>query len=282
MTQNPAAPGDSPVDEAPIALEMRELSCRFGALLAVNDVSLKVPEGSRFGIIGPNGAGKTTLFNLLSGELRPTGGRIDLFGTDVTSLSPPSRVRLGIGRTFQITRVFAELTVRENLTIALHGLEHSKFGLLRPWRRYSTQQTQAEDLAASFGLGRRLDTIARQLSHGELRELEVILALAARPRVLLLDEPAAGLSPAERIDIQTLLTGLPRSLTMIMIEHDMNVLRGVVDWTAVLHYGQLIAQGPMEVIQRDPAVRELYLGRQDDAIQPAQGDVGTPSTGDGR
>jgi len=266
-------------DKPTPALEMRELSRRFGALMAVNEISLQVPEGSRFGIIGPNGAGKTTLFNLLSGELRPTAGHIQLFGKDISTLSPPKRVALGLGRTFQITRVFANLTVLENLTIALHGLERSKLHLFRPWRSYSAEQHRAEELATSFGLGNRLAKIARELSHGELRELEVILALAARPRVLLLDEPAAGLSPAERVDIQTLLTGLPRSLTIVMIEHDMNVLRGIVDWTAVLHYGQLIAQGPMEAIQRDPAVQELYLGRHDDASVPGAGSGATPAAG---
>jgi branched-chain amino acid transport system ATP-binding protein len=230
----------------------------------VNDVSLRVRQGARFGIIGPNGAGKTTLFNLLSGEMRPTAGTVQLFGRDVTRLSPPSRVRLGLGRTFQITRVFADLTVRENLTLAMHGLERSKLQLLRPWRRYARQQARVAELAASFGLGQRLDQVARELSHGELRELEVLLALAVQPQVLLLDEPAAGLSPAERLDIQALLAGLPSTLTLVMIDHDMQVLREVVDWIAVLHYGNLVTEGPTEQIQNHPAVRELYLGSEGD------------------
>ena len=264
--------GPPPLDGRAVALELDHLSCRFGELMAVADVSLTIPAGSRFGIIGPNGAGKTTLFNLLSGELHPTTGKVELFGKDVSHLSPPQRVRLGMGRTFQVVRVFTDLTVRENLTLALTGLVRSKFQLLRPWRTYRDRQRQAEELAASFGLGDRLELLAGELSHGELRELEVLLALAVEPRVLLLDEPAAGLSPAERVDIQALLQRLPKELTIVMIEHDMQVLRGVVDWVAVLDHGELVTQGPTLEVQRHPRVRELYLGSA--APQSASGDQG--------
>ena len=223
-------------------------------------MSLQVAPGARFGIIGPNGAGKTTLFNLLSGELRPTAGSVALFGRDITALRPYRRAALGLGRTFQITRIFSDLTVLENLTLALHGLSRTKLSLLRPWRSYRAMTAEAAELAASFGLAQRLEAAASDLSHGEVRELEVLLALALKPRVLLLDEPAAGLSPAERVDIQTLLTSLPAELTLIMIEHDIDVLRGVVDSVAVLHLGALVVQGSMHDIQNDERVRELYLG----------------------
>jgi branched-chain amino acid transport system ATP-binding protein len=242
------------------ALEVVNLCRSFGALQAVRDVSLTVAPGARYGVIGPNGAGKTTLFNILSGELRPTSGTIRLHGRDVTRRTPPQRAALGLGRTFQITRLFTDLTVRENLTLAVHGLSRSKLQLLRPWRSYRKEQQRAQDLAASFGLGNRLDSRPRELSHGELRELEVLLALATEPRVLLLDEPAAGLSPAERVDIQSLIKQLPPELTLVVIEHDMNVLREVVDWVAVLHHGQLVTQGPMNEVQQHREVRELYLG----------------------
>jgi branched-chain amino acid transport system ATP-binding protein len=245
------------------ALEVEGLSRRFGALYAVRDVSLRVAPGARFGVIGPNGAGKTTLFNVLSGELRPSAGVVRLGGKDVTRLSPPRRAALGLARTFQITRLFNDLTVRENLTLAVHGLTRSKLQLMRPWRGYARHQRHAEELAASFGLGNRLERRPRELSHGEQRELEVLLALASEPTVLLLDEPAAGLSPAERTGIQALISRLDRSLTLVVIEHDMNVLRGVVDWIAVLHYGELVTQGPTAQVQRHPAVRELYLGTGD-------------------
>ena len=272
---------------APPALEATGLSVRFGALSAVRDVSLTVPAGARFGVIGPNGAGKTTFFNLLSGEIRPTSGTIRLHGRDITRLSPPRRTALGLGRTFQITRLFTDLTVRENLTLAVHGLSRTKLLPLRPWRSYARMQRRAEELAASFGLGDRLRARPQELSHGELRELEVLLALAAEPTVLLLDEPAAGLSPAERLDIQTLMTRLPPSLTLIVIEHDMNVLREVAGWIAVLHHGQLVTQGATGEVQRHPAVRELYLGTA--AASPdgteaggADGDrAGTAAPGEG-
>jgi branched-chain amino acid transport system ATP-binding protein len=246
--------------QAPPALEASHLSRNFRGLTAVADVSLRVAPGARFGIIGPNGAGKTTLFNLLSGELRPTTGSVALFGRDITALRPYRRVALGLGRTFQITRIFSDLTVLENLTLALHGLSRSKLSLLRPWRSYRAMTAEAAELAASFGLAERLDAAASALSHGEVRELEVLLALALKPKVLLLDEPAAGLSPAERVDVQALLNSLPADLTLIMIEHDIDVLRGVVNSAAVLHLGTLVVQGSMRDIQNDERVRELYLG----------------------
>jgi len=243
------------------ALVADHLCRRFRGVDAVADVSLRVPLGARFGIIGPNGAGKTTLFNLLSGELRPSSGSVALFGRDVTRMRPYRRVALGLGRTFQITRIFSDLTVLENLTLALHGLSRTKLSLLRPWRSYRGVTAEAAELAAGFGLATRLGATASELSHGEVRELEVLLALALKPRVLLLDEPAAGLSPAERVDIQALLRSLPPELTLVMIEHDIDVLRGVVDSAAVLHLGALVTQGSMRQVQDDERVRELYLGR---------------------
>jgi branched-chain amino acid transport system ATP-binding protein len=252
----PAAPA-----AATPALVADRLCRRFRGVTAVADVSLQIADGARFGIIGPNGAGKTTLFNMLSGELRPTSGRVALFGRDITALRPYRRVALGLGRTFQITRVFGDLTVLENLTLALHGLSRTKLSLLRPWRSYRAVTGEAEELAASFGLAGRLGTRASELSHGEIRELEVLLTLALKPRVLLLDEPAAGLSPAERAGISTLLRSLPAGLTLVMIEHDIDLLRGVVDSAAVLHHGSLVLEGTMRQIQRDEQVRELYLGR---------------------
>ncbi len=267
MTAAPAEPQARPAD-TPSALVADHLWRRFRGVTAVADVSLRIPQGARFGIIGPNGAGKTTLFNLLSGELRPSSGRVALFGQDITRLRPYRRAALGLGRTFQITRVFGDLTVLENLTLALHGLSRSKLSLLRPWRRYRPAMAEAAELAASFGLARRLGTRASELSHGEVRELEVLLALALKPRVLLLDEPAAGLSPAERVDILTLLRSLPAELTLIMIEHDIDLLRGAVDSAAVLHLGALVVEGTMREIQQDDRVRELYLGQAAPDAQP--------------
>jgi branched-chain amino acid transport system ATP-binding protein len=251
-----AAAGDG------IALSVEDLGRHFAGVKAVEGVTLSIANGSRLGIIGPNGAGKTTFFNMLSGELKPTSGRIQLFGRDVTSMASHKRVALGLGRTYQITRVLRGMTVRENLSVAIHGLNRSKLDLLRPWRSYSDKVEEAEQLGASFGLGHRLDAFAEELSHGEVRQLEVCLALALKPRVLLLDEPAAGLSPAERVDIRTLLNGLPKELTLVMIEHDMDVLRGAVDDIAVLHLGELVTRGTVAEIQQNELVRELYLGKR--------------------
>jgi branched-chain amino acid transport system ATP-binding protein len=261
-TSTASATPPAPATSDGIALSVENLGRHFAGVKAVEGVTLSVAAGSRLGIIGPNGAGKTTFFNMLSGELKPTSGRIHLFGQDVTATASHKRVALGLGRTYQITRVLRGLTVLENLAVATHGLSRSKLDLLRPWRSYSGKVEEAEALGASFGLGHRLGAYAEELSHGEVRQLEVCLALALKPKVLLLDEPAAGLSPAERVDIRELLSGLPGELTLVMIEHDMDVLRGAVDDIAVLHLGELVTRGPVAEIQRNELVRELYLGRR--------------------
>ena len=280
MTSTSRAREDAGHAPGTLALSLQDIGRRFAGVTAVDGVTLDVDAGARLGIIGPNGAGKTTLFNMLSGELRPTSGRIQLFGRDVTAMSSRKRVALGLGRTYQITRVLRGLTVLENLTVAMHGLSRSKLGLFRSWRSYAGKVEEAEQLGASFGLGDRLDAYAEELSHGETRELEVCLALALKPSVLLLDEPAAGLSPAERVDIRALLRGLPEELTLIMIEHDMDVLRGSVTDIAVLHLGRLVTRGTVAEIQQDELVQELYLGRTrkiDDG--PAPGTAALPGTG---
>jgi branched-chain amino acid transport system ATP-binding protein len=243
-----------------VALHLTGVTRRFSGLTAVSEVDLQVPPGSRHGIIGPNGAGKTTLFNVISGELPVTSGTIRLFDRDITRFSPPRRVSLGLGRTYQITRTFTHLTVRENLTLAVHGLRRSKFSMLRPWSSYRERGEEVEELASRIGLAEKLDTPASQLSHGEVRQLEVSLALALKPRLLLLDEPGAGLSPAERVGIRQLLQTLPPDLTLVMIEHDMDLVRDVVHRTTVLHFGEVVAEGSSEEIQRDATVRAIYLG----------------------
>ena len=242
------------------ALALTAVQRRFGGVVAVQDVTLSVAPGARHGIIGPNGAGKTTLFNVISGELPATGGRIDLFGQDITRMAPARRVGLGLGRTYQITRTFATLTVRENLTLAVHGLRGSKFSMFRPWRRYTEQGSAVEGLAEQFELSHRLDSPAADLSHGEQRQLEVALALALQPRLLLLDEPGAGLSPRERVMMRTLLGRLPADLTLVMIEHDMELVREIVDRITVLHLARVVADGTTAEIQANEHVGEIYLG----------------------
>jgi branched-chain amino acid transport system ATP-binding protein len=243
-----------------VALQLSGVTRRFSGLTAVSEVSLQVDPGSRHGIIGPNGAGKTTVFNIISGELAATSGTIRLFERDITRMSPSRRVSKGLGRTYQVTRTFTHLTVRENLTLAVHGLRRSKFSMLRPWSSYRERAEEVEDLAGRIGLAGKLETPASQLSHGEVRQLEVSLALALKPRLLLLDEPGAGLSPGERVGIRKLLQALPPDLTLLMIEHDMDLVRDVVNRTTVLHLGQVVAEGSSEEIQRDETVRAIYLG----------------------
>jgi branched-chain amino acid transport system ATP-binding protein len=242
------------------ALRLVSLSRRFGGVSAVTGIDLKVGAGARHGIIGPNGAGKTTLFNVISGELRATEGQVHLFGSDITHLSPRRRVEMGLGRTYQITRTFPTLTVRENLTLGLHGLRRSKFSMLRPWKAYHQEAVEAEELSERVGLSRRLDDEVASLSHGEIRQLEVALTLALSPKLLLLDEPCAGLSPAERASMSALLRRLPDDLTLVMIEHDMDVVRESVDRVTVLHFGEVVAEGTTKEIEQHPTVREIYLG----------------------
>jgi branched-chain amino acid transport system ATP-binding protein len=242
------------------ALRLRGLSRRFGGITAVSGVNLEISVGARHGIIGPNGAGKTTLFNLISGELRATEGRIELFGQDITNRPPPWRAAAGLGRTYQITRTFPHLTVRENLTLAGHALRGSKFSMLRSWRSYRERSLEVEEMAEQLGLAERLETPASELSHGEVRQLEVAIALMLRPRLLLLDEPGAGLSPGERVAMRALLRALPQELTLVMIEHDMDLVRDIVDRITVLHFGEVVADGPAAEIQVHPTVLAIYLG----------------------
>jgi branched-chain amino acid transport system ATP-binding protein len=260
VSEAAAAPEQARVRSPDPALTLASVERRFGGVIAVAGVTLSVAPGARHGIIGPNGAGKTTLFNVTSGELAATGGRIDLFGQDITRMAPARRVGLGLGRTYQITRTFATLTVRENLTLAVHGLQGSKFSMLRPWRRYTEQWSLVNELAEQFELTPRLDFPAADLSHGEQRQLEVALALALRPRLLLLDEPGAGLSPRERVMMRGLLKRLPADLTLVMIEHDMELVREVVERITVLHLGRVVAEGSTAEIQANERVREIYLG----------------------
>ncbi|HUZ88856.1 MAG TPA: ABC transporter ATP-binding protein [Candidatus Acidoferrales bacterium] len=242
------------------ALRLQGLYRRFGGVTAISDISLEVVAGARHGIIGPNGAGKTTLFNVISGELSASDGRIELFGRNVTRMSSVRRVRLGLGRTYQITRTFSTMTVRENLTLGVNGQGRHKFSMLKPWRTYSTMSAEVARLAEEFGLSHRLDSPASDLSHGEVRQLEVALAIALKPKLLLLDEPGAGLSPGERVGMRALLKGLSPDLTLIMIEHDMELVRDVVESMHVLDFGEVVADGPTREIQSDERVRRIYLG----------------------
>ena len=223
-------------------------------------VTLSVQAGERRALIGPNGAGKTTLFNLISGTLPLSGGAISLFGQDVTRAPAHRRAALGLARTFQITNLFPDLTVLENCLLAVQALSPVKFSMLRPVTAYGHLRERARAMLEAVGLEAVAAARVNVLSHGEQRQLEIALALAGRPRVLLLDEPTAGLSPAESRLMAALLARLDPAITVLMIEHDMDIALELSPTVTVLHYGRVIADGSRDEIRADPQVREIYLG----------------------
>jgi branched-chain amino acid transport system ATP-binding protein len=242
-------------------LETRELSKSFGALTAVNGVSLAVEAGTLHSIIGPNGAGKTTLFNLLTGTFPPTAGKIFLEKRDITGTPAHRIAHLGLARSFQRTNVFPAFTLLDNVWVAAFACSPSWKGLLwRPSERYAGIVERARRALADVGLGEKERRLAREISHGEQRQLELAIALAAQPRVLLLDEPAAGLSPEETRRMVALVRTLKGRYTIVLIEHKMDIIMSVSDRISVMHFGSLIAEGTPQEIQRNPDVRRAYLG----------------------
>jgi branched-chain amino acid transport system ATP-binding protein len=239
-------------------IETRDLCRSFGGVVAIDGVSLRVAEGERRAIIGPNGAGKTTLFNMLSGEIAPTSGTMRLAGEDVTRLRTWQRARRGVARVYQRTELFAPLTAVENVVLALAA----RTGPYRPFGAVSRgDRSAAGEILDRVGLAGREATPARALSHGERRQLEVAVALAQRPRVLLLDEPTAGMSPAETARITELVANLDRSLTLLIVEHDMDVVFRLADRVSVLHEGRVIADGTAAEVRGDARVHDVYLGK---------------------
>ena len=244
------------------ALVIDRLCKNFGGLQALHDLSLEIQSGERRVILGPNGAGKTTLFNLIGGQLSPSAGRIFLFGQEVTPLPPFRRAALGLARTFQITTLFANLTVLENVLLAVQALDAVRFVLYRPLTSYQHLLSQARNLLEQWNLWEKRHALVRQLSYGEQRQLEILLALAHVPKVLLLDEPTAGLSAAETQQVVAIIQHLDPSITVLLIEHDMDVAFQVAQHITVLHQGRLLADGAPLAIRQDPAVAEIYLGVQ--------------------
>jgi branched-chain amino acid transport system ATP-binding protein len=242
------------------AIETKTLSKRFGGIQAIFNVSLEIEEGERRAIIGPNGAGKTTLFNLISGFLFPTLGQIYLFGRDVTNLPPHRRAALGLARTFQVTNLFQKLTVFENILLGIQAIKRARFCFYRPVKNFREIILETERLLKDWNLWEKKDVLLKNLSYGEQRQIEVIMALATRPRFLLLDEPTAGLSPAETILVTSIIKNLPREITTILIEHDMDVAFEIAEKITVLHFGSVLAEGLCEQIKGNPKVMEVYLG----------------------
>jgi branched-chain amino acid transport system ATP-binding protein len=243
-------------------LETQGLGRRFGALEAVADVSLAVEPGVLHAVIGPNGAGKTTLFHLMSGLLPPTAGRVLFRGEDVTSLPAPARCRRGVSRTFQITSIFPELSVLENVRMAVQLKSGGNFQMFGGGALLRETEERARAALASLGLGGRAGDLASTLPHGDQRLLEIAMAVAQEPELLLLDEPTQGLSAEDTAATVAVIRRLARErrLTIVLVEHDMDVVFDLAERISVLNFGRLIADGPPEKIRMDPAVQKAYLG----------------------
>ena len=253
-------------DPSSNALLVQGVSRHFNGLVAVEDVSLTIAKGERRAILGANGAGKTTLFNLIAGDIPVSQGRIEFHGEDITNQSVANRVALGLRRTYQMARIFPQLTVLENLIVAIIGVSKQHFGLGLIGQN-DVRRQQAMVLAERIGIEAFTELKAETLSHGQRRQLELAMALAGEPKVLLFDEPAAGLSPLERIKLTEVIKSLSRDITLVMIEHDMEIALGVCDQVSVLNWGRLIAEGSPEQISQNQMVHDIYLGRKqrDDA-----------------
>jgi len=242
------------------ALELRSLTKSFGGLHAVQGVSLTLFPGDRKAIIGPNGAGKTTLFNLITGALPTTSGQTVVFGADVTNWPSHRRTALGMARTFQVTNLFPKLTVLDNVLLAIQGVRSMKFVLWRPLSSYRNVYEKARQLLEDAGYWDRRDVEVRNLSHGEQRQVEIVLGLASDPKILLLDEPAAGLSTGESREMAGFLKRLDPTLAILLIEHDMDVVFDVVDRISVLNFGEVVEEGTTDEIRASTRVRDIYLG----------------------
>ncbi len=242
------------------ALAVENVSKNFGGVSALANISLNVSRGERRILLGPNGAGKTTLFHTISGAVTPSGGRITLFGIDITRLRPDRRARLGLARTFQITNLFPRLTVLDSMLLALGGASGHSLQLIGSPSGYRSEYDKAHQLLEQWDLVGTARRVVRTLSYGEQRQLEIALALAGQPRLLLLDEPTAGLSPAETRRVVSMVHALPRDMTILMIEHDMDVAFELADRIAVMHQGRLIAEGDQAAIRANKQVTDIYLG----------------------
>lgn len=241
------------------ALVLENVTRAFGALRAVDDVSLSVLAGEKRAILGANGAGKTTLFNAITGDFPPTSGRILFFGEDITLMDPFERIRKGMRRTYQSSLLFRDLSVRDNLFLAVRGVSNARFSLRRPGRNHPTT-VATQELLERGRLTHLSEELVSNLAHGQQRQLEIAMALAGAPRLILFDEPAAGLSPAERRELVLLLTSLPSHMSFVLIEHDLEIALRVVERVTVMHNGSVIKTGTPSEIENDQQVQAIYMG----------------------
>jgi branched-chain amino acid transport system ATP-binding protein len=242
------------------ALEVIDLKKAFGGLVVTQSVSLAIKPGERRLIIGPNGAGKTTLFNQISGDMRPNSGQIKLFGTDVTQLAPYKRAHFGLSRTYQIITLFSGDTLEHNIKLGLLGLRTSRWQMWRPLSFYGNLATEARRTLDAVGLLHLAEHPVSDIAYGEKRRVELAMALAQKPRLLLLDEPLAGLSNTERAQVKSLIASIPRETAVIMIEHDMDTALDLAETVTLLNYGRVIVDGDRDTVIADERTREVYLG----------------------
>ena len=245
-----------------LCLVLQGLTMEFGGLKAVDDVDLEIRAGERHAVIGPNGAGKTTLFNLICGDLTPTEGKVIHFGEDVTRFPTHKRIGLGISRTFQINNLFPKLTVRQNVLLAAQGLDRAKYVMYRPISSFDYLHDKTKSILEEFGLWDKREVRVENLSYGEQRQIEICLALIENPRLLLLDEPTAGLSRAETLSFTASLKKLNSDMTILLIEHDMDVAFELAENITVLQLGKRVASGDKEDIKANKTVQEIYLGTE--------------------
>jgi branched-chain amino acid transport system ATP-binding protein len=258
MSQVASSPAESRGGEAVPVLRTEDLTIRFGGLTALNKINVSIRRGEIRAIIGPNGAGKSTFFNCVTGVLRPTSGRVLLNGNDITGQSPDMISRSGVARSYQITNILPNATALENVRIAAQSRRHS-WNMFRHYTEFRDIIDKAEAVLASVGLAGKADELASNLSHGEQRNLEIGIALATEPQLLCLDEPTAGMSAAETHDIMQLVRKIAKDLTILIVEHDMPLVMELADRITVLHYGEVLADGPPAEIQGNPRVQEVYL-----------------------
>jgi branched-chain amino acid transport system ATP-binding protein len=241
------------------ALVLEGVTRTFGALKAIEDVSFSVAAGERRAVLGANGAGKTTLFNAVTGDFPPTAGRVRFFGEDVTELPPHERIRRGLRRTYQSSLLFRDLTVRDNIFLAVRGIARGRYSFIQP-RANDSSRLATQDLLERVRLAHVADELVSSLSHGQQRQLEIGMALAGAPRLILFDEPAAGLSPGERRELVTLLSAFPPHMGFVLIEHDLDVALRVVEQVTILHNGRVLKHGTPAEIEGDAEVQAIYMG----------------------
>jgi branched-chain amino acid transport system ATP-binding protein len=241
-------------------LQISGLRKAFGGLPAINGISLEVPEGERRLIIGPNGAGKTTLFNLITGDLALDAGAIHLFGEEVSHLKCHERAHRGVARTYQIITLFPKDTLEHNIVLALLGMSRVRWNAFQPLTHETDLCEEAHRVLGLVGLERSAARTIGEVAYGEKRRVEIAMALAQKPKLLLLDEPLAGLSPAERVAVKALIAAIPREVTVVMIEHDMDTALDLAERITVLHYGSVIVEGTRSEVVADPKTHEVYLG----------------------